>query len=188
VRGLSPDQIHHRVHCLRLAGFAAWHRFSPPFSGPHIHAIAIGDPLMSPGARAQVQDYKNGRDGLAGHGKDQGHKVDAKFYSDAFLSRYVRNGTEFADFSILVFVSQSFQNTGKEFTSATSRKHIKLVQAALKEVDLYAFTVDGKWGPKTNDGYAQWRARIGVKHPTGLVRRPGLVVLGHKTGSFGVKA
>jgi hypothetical protein len=188
VRGLKPDQIRHRVHALRHAGWAAWHRHSPPFSGPHIHAIAIGNPLLAAGARAQVQDYKNGRNGLADRGRDPDPRVDPKFYSEAFLSRYVRNGHEFADLSILVFVSQRFQNTGKEFTSATSRKHIKLVQAALKEMDLYPFTVDGKWGPKTNDSYAQWRARLGVKHPTGLVRRSGLVVLGHRTGNFGVKA
>ena len=186
VRGLSSDQIAHRVHSLRQAGWAAWHRFSPPFSGPHIHAIAIGNPLLSAGARAQVQDYKNGRNGLAGHGRDTDRRVDPRHYSDAFLSRYLRNG-DFADFSILAFVSQRFQNTGREVTSATSRKHIKLVQAALKEVDLYPFTVDGKWGPKTNDAYAQWRKRIGVKHPTGLVRRPSLVILGNRTGNFGVK-
>jgi hypothetical protein len=188
VRGLSEDQIRHRVQSLRQAGWAAWHRFSPPFSGPHIHAIAIGDPLLSAGAKSQVEDYKRGRNGLAGHARDPDPRVDPKFFSDAFLSRYVTRGREFVDLSIMVFVSRRFQNTQKEFTSDNSHHHIKLVQAALHEVKLYPFNVDGKWGPKTNDAYAQWRAHIGAQQPTGLVRRPGLVALGHRTDNFRVKA
>jgi hypothetical protein len=38
--------------------------------GEHIHAILIGDREMSSGANAQVVDYLNFRDGLAGHAAD----------------------------------------------------------------------------------------------------------------------
>src|SRR6478735_1971204 len=47
-----PDEV---VRQLRESGFAAWHR--TPAQGPwseHIHAIAIGDPELSSGARGQV--------------------------------------------------------------------------------------------------------------------------------------
>lgn len=61
---------------LRKVGFAAWHRTAiPDVWGEHIHAIAISDPDLSSGARDQVADYFNGRDGLAGNGADPGPKV-----------------------------------------------------------------------------------------------------------------
>lgn len=188
VRGLDRDQIRHRVRSLRLAGWAAWLRLSPPFSGPHIHAVAVGDPELSASAKRQVDDYKEGKNGLAGHGPDPGPKVDPKFFSDAFLARYVTTAqARFADVSILIFASKRFQKTQEQFTSDRSRKHIELVQSALKELGLYPFRVDGKWGPKTHDGYRDWRKRLGVTNPTGVVTRTSLEALGRKTGNFRVK-
>lgn len=55
---------------LRHAGFAAWIRH-PPLFPYHIHAVAIGDPSLSPAARQQVPAYFNGRDGLADNGPDE---------------------------------------------------------------------------------------------------------------------
>jgi hypothetical protein len=60
-------------HVMRAVGFAAWHRTFVP--GPngwhrHVHAIALGDKEMSDGARAQIPDYRNYRDGLASHAAD----------------------------------------------------------------------------------------------------------------------
>ena len=66
VSGLSHKQIETLVKSLRTAGFAAWHRVPPAF-GEHIHAIAIGDGDVTSLAASQVQDYFNGRDGLAHH-------------------------------------------------------------------------------------------------------------------------
>ncbi|NGN64159.1 hypothetical protein G5C51_09610 [Streptomyces sp. A7024] len=190
VRGLTREQIRHRVVSLRKAGWAAWRRTSPPFNGPHIHAIAVGDPDLSAGAKRQVTDYKNHKNGLAGHGPDPDPRVDPKFFSAAFLARYVtRPGVKpFADASILAFASKRFETTKRQFTSASSRRHIELVQGALKEVGLYPFRVDGEWGPRTHEGYRNWRTRLGVKNATGVVGRPGLEALGRKTGNFRVKA
>lgn len=64
------------VRVLREVGFAAWHRV--PSQGPwieHIHAIAIGDPELSPAARDQVHQYYNGQNGLASRGRDDGPRL-----------------------------------------------------------------------------------------------------------------
>jgi hypothetical protein len=61
------------VGALRAVGFAAWNRGaawgSPSFS-PHIHAVALGDPTVSPGAANQVMSYLAGGNGLADGGPD----------------------------------------------------------------------------------------------------------------------
>lgn len=70
---LAPWHWEEKVRELRRTGFAAWHRPAiPGLWGEHIHAILIGDRLMSAGAKAQVVDYLAGRNGLANHGPDDG--------------------------------------------------------------------------------------------------------------------
>ncbi|MEV6110500.1 peptidoglycan-binding protein [Streptomyces sp. NPDC051940] len=189
VRGLTQAQIAHRVRSLRKAGWAAWYRTAPPFSGPHIHAIAVGDPELAEIAARQVADYKQGRNGLKGHGPDNGPRVDPRFYSPAVLARYVtKAGRVYADATILAFVSRRFEKRRTEFSSGKSRPHIEHVQRALKEVGLYPFEIDGKWGPKTHQGYANWRKRLGVKDANGVVSPASLDALGRKTGNFRVKS
>jgi peptidoglycan hydrolase-like protein with peptidoglycan-binding domain len=64
------------VRALRTVGFAAWYRTPAQGDWPtHIHAIAISDPDLSSGAQSQVGDYFSGRNGLAGHGPDDGPAV-----------------------------------------------------------------------------------------------------------------
>jgi hypothetical protein len=71
---LPPGQRQHVVTALRRVGFAAWLRTPQQgFDEVHIHAIAVGDEDLSAGALAQVRDYRNGRNGLKGHGPDDGH-------------------------------------------------------------------------------------------------------------------
>ena len=124
VRGLSATQITHRVRSLRKAGWAAWHRLLLPGTWPpHIHAVAIGDKELAPLARSQVGAYKDGRNGLASNGTDNGPRVDPAFFSDAFLARYVETAPAvFADASILHWVSVRFHRTGEQFTSTRSAK------------------------------------------------------------------
>lgn len=65
-RDLTDAQKTAVVVALRQVGFASWHRL--PSEGnwvEHIHSIAIGDAELSAGAKAQVADYKAGRNGLA---------------------------------------------------------------------------------------------------------------------------
>jgi hypothetical protein len=71
---LPDDEVERMVRALRSAGFAAWYR-RPPLFSRHIHAIAVGDPDLSPSAREQLtgpHGYFRGRDGLRGSGLD-GH-------------------------------------------------------------------------------------------------------------------
>jgi hypothetical protein len=70
-RGLRKQTIAKMVKSLRMAGFAAWSRGNghDRFS-PHIHGVAIGDREAHPSAKAQVQEYFRGGDGLVGSRRD----------------------------------------------------------------------------------------------------------------------
>jgi hypothetical protein len=68
---LAPYDWKNKVAALRRVGFAAWHREAIPGTwGEHIHAIAYGDRDLSPAAAAQIADYQNHLDGLAGNNYD----------------------------------------------------------------------------------------------------------------------
>lgn len=70
---LPSNDWERKVAALRRRGFAAWRRKAiPGLWGEHIHAVLVGHPKLSPAAAAQVEDYLAGRDGLAGHGPDDG--------------------------------------------------------------------------------------------------------------------
>jgi hypothetical protein len=64
------DEIEPLIYALRVAGFAAWFREYDelgPDSPFHIHAIAIGDPDLSPSAAVQLTGdfgYFRGFDGI----------------------------------------------------------------------------------------------------------------------------
>lgn len=70
IDGMTQREQDKAVSILRKVGFAAWERH--PWEGfvPHIHAIAIGDRLMSAAAAQQVEAFKHGKDGLADNGPD----------------------------------------------------------------------------------------------------------------------
>ncbi len=75
VRGKSQADINRMVRSLRQAGFAAWARTPADGFSPHIHAIAIGDREASPLAKAQMQNYFAGRNGLKNNGPDRNANV-----------------------------------------------------------------------------------------------------------------
>ncbi len=56
---------------LRECKWAAWYRFPPTFDGDHLHIVSLGTKakvgIYVPG---QMDDYKHGRNGLAGHAPD----------------------------------------------------------------------------------------------------------------------
>ncbi|GAB3932207.1 hypothetical protein GCM10029976_037790 [Kribbella albertanoniae] len=71
---LFPKVRRERIRsATRQVGFASWIRDPSQANWPwHLHAIAMGDPDLSSAARAQVTDYKNGLNGLASKGADDG--------------------------------------------------------------------------------------------------------------------
>ena len=74
-RQLTKTQRIALVRALKDAGFAAWFRpDTPGVWGQHIHALAIGDQQLAPGARAQVIAFDNGRDGLRGNRPDNTYR------------------------------------------------------------------------------------------------------------------
>lgn len=78
-RHLTRDQRVKLVRALKDAGFAAWYRTTAQgFSGPHIHALAIGDKEMASGARNQVASFDAGRDGLRGNRIDKTYRPDPR--------------------------------------------------------------------------------------------------------------
>ncbi len=74
---LFPKVRRERIRsATRQVGFASWIRDPSQGDWPwHLHGIAIGDPDLSSAARDQVVDYKNGRNGLASNGPDDGPRT-----------------------------------------------------------------------------------------------------------------
>lgn len=60
------------VQALRKAGFAAWLRTPAQGFSYHVHAVAIGDREAAPLAKSQMQNYFDGRNGLASNGHTEG--------------------------------------------------------------------------------------------------------------------
>jgi SLT domain-containing protein len=61
---------------LRAAGFAAWIRGPEQGFSPHIHAVLMNHPDLSPAAAAQVKDFLAGGDGLGAGGGGGGGGID----------------------------------------------------------------------------------------------------------------
>ena len=72
-KGLTIPQV---LLALRRSGFAAWFRSPAQGFDPHIHAVALGDREASPQAAAQEAAYRNGRNGLASNGPDDGPRLE----------------------------------------------------------------------------------------------------------------
>jgi hypothetical protein len=102
-RDLTGSQRDSVVWALRRIGFAAWLRTPSQGDWPyHIHAVAIGDKKLSDAAKAQVTAYKNGRNGLANNGPDDGPRVAYDVYrQDIDLSYYGPEKWDEADFTRL---------------------------------------------------------------------------------------
>jgi hypothetical protein len=103
VRDLTTAERDRVVRELRETSFAAWYR--PYLAGvwpAHIHAIAIGDKEMSAAAAEQVVQYRNGQNGLANHGADNGPDVPIHVYrQDIDMSYYGPERWDAADFERL---------------------------------------------------------------------------------------
>jgi hypothetical protein len=80
---LTPDQRWTVVTAMRRVGFAAWIRTPAQGFAYHVHGVPINGDL-SPAARAQVVQYSQHLNGLAGRGPDDGPTG----YYDATWEKY----------------------------------------------------------------------------------------------------
>lgn len=76
VIGMGDKQIHAAVKWMRKAGFAAWYRNWD--GNRHIHAVLLGHRKASGGAKDQMTDYRQHRDGLAAHAWDNEWRPEPK--------------------------------------------------------------------------------------------------------------
>ncbi len=72
---LSEHDKDQALRVLRETGFAAWYRTPAEGFPYHIHAVAIGDKDLSDSAKAQVNDYYHGFNGLSYGTPDDGPRV-----------------------------------------------------------------------------------------------------------------
>lgn len=75
-RDFTSEQKQLALLWLRRAGLIAWLRTKAQGFDEHFHAIDYGNPDLHPTAADQVLDWKNGRNGLASNGPDDGPDVD----------------------------------------------------------------------------------------------------------------
>lgn len=143
----DPDRV---VLALREVGFAAWHRL--PSQGPwpeHIHAIALDDVEASSGAKSQMKDYRERRNGLVGRAADDGPQLNPIPVWPVKLKPV------------------SLSRIQNQFKAAKPRKTLAVqrLQHVLNYRDNAGLTEDGIPGPKTKAAYKKWEYNIGVKEP-----------------------
>lgn len=159
---LSAWDHERKVLVLRQLGFAAWYRPTlPGVWNEHIHAIAIGDPDLSSGARNQVYAYYNGRDGLANNGPDNGPRLDPIPVWPV----------ELGEISLNKLINQ-FEAKNPEPTAAVRKVQQCLDWRLKRDVE-----VDGICGPQTKEAYYAWERQIDAADPGGLPGKFGLIKL-----------
>lgn len=164
VYGWDDKFIEYVVREGRRTGFAAWWRkYLPRVWNAHIHAIALNDPEASSGAKAQMVDYRNRKDGLAGHGADPGPITRIWEWPVVPRNKQVN----------LLVVYRQFR--AKKPVARTS---VKRVQWVLNEKLGTRLVCDGVAGPKTRDAYKAWEKKINAPVADGLPGRPSLNRLG----------
>lgn len=73
---LSEVQRKRALVVLRKAGLIAWYRTKAQGFDPHIHAVELASTTLSPSAARQRAAWRQGKNGLASGGDDDGPKVD----------------------------------------------------------------------------------------------------------------
>lgn len=72
---------------MRRVGFAAWYRPAIPGTwNRHVHGIAMGCADASSAAKVQMQNYKDGDDGLVGPGRDTGDRRYVKVTWESYVA------------------------------------------------------------------------------------------------------
>lgn len=73
---LTAHNAANRLWVLRLLGAPTWDRKTiPRVWNRHLHGLVQGDGTTSEGAKRQLRAYKNGKNGMAGNGPDDGPRL-----------------------------------------------------------------------------------------------------------------
>lgn len=80
----SDQDSDKQLRIQRECGGAAWGRTTAQGFDPHNHTVLCGCPHLSAGAEDQENDYRNGRNGLANNGADDGPDVPYITWQDAY--------------------------------------------------------------------------------------------------------
>jgi hypothetical protein len=164
---------------LRKVSFAAFHRTAKQKFADHIHAVAIGDPGLHSSAKAQVEDYKIGKNGLKDHGPLDGPKVPITMFplmtpngDQQIIGRPVVR---------LAPVQKQFEAGGTAVLA-----DVKTIQLALNARHGTTLKIDGRAGKFTRDVYKVHQKAIGSA-PKFIDGIPGPKDLGNLAiGRFGV--
>lgn len=143
--GSSTAEADLIVKTFRQFGWAAWHRTPAQGDwGHHIHAVDSGDILLAAEAQRQVTEYRQGYDGLAGNGLDDGPRI-------TLVAR---------QYPPLPYVSLANVQAQAEKGGPRVLRGVRRVQHALNAhgADL---VVDGHFGHKTRIAYARFEDKIG---------------------------
>lgn len=178
VRGMSTAQIKEVVRVLRLVGIAAWWRHTyQGFSGDHIHGIPNGWGYPSPSAARQATSYRNGHNGLASNGRDDGPRQ----YTHRTWADYLKAASRQVDSNGHTYVPKNSPAAKKRTGiyalgrgrpisySATlghsmqNRKYLQQILAAQKQPNgkpYYGGPIDGIFGPVWDAGLTAWRKAV----------------------------
>lgn len=178
-RDQSVAQQAQTVLELRKVSFAAFHRTAKQKFADHIHAVAIGDPGLDPSAARQVEDYKNGKNGLIDHGPLDGPKVPITVFSLTMPS----GDQQFAGRPVVRLepVQKQFRAGGTAVLA-----DVKTIQEALNARHKTTLAIDGRAGAFTLKAYKLHQKAIGSapKFVDGIPGPKDLENLGR--GRFGV--
>lgn len=175
VNGLSVDQIRTLVVTLRMLGWAAWYR---PYNwdrrggGAHIHAVPNGWGCLSSGAKDQVEQYRNGTNGLASYGPDNQLGCTSAYrqrtwqgYLATKSTTHVKAATTTAKRAAIPI---SFSRYQQGVQTGQPNGNVKIVQELLARQKkthggsgYYPGKPDGIAGPMTRQAIKDWQIAIG---------------------------
>lgn len=159
--GVTHEEI---SWAFRLAGWAWWHRPASRSWKEHGHGLVIGHPKLSPSAKAQVQQYLLGTNGLANHGRDADRRLPWRI-------------TDFRYPLMKVSLSAVAKEARKK-NRRVPRLAVRRVQATLNLKTKAGLKVDGIYGPATKAAMKRFEHAAQVPRVDGIPGGASMRALG----------